>query len=500
MAKRRFAYVSWIVAGLGTAFLICAAASAGEPAAKSWEIPAATGWKAKASSDLYAYGKTFFRKDFSDAGWETVDATSGHPPFIDKYAFYRRTLDIPAEWQGRKITAVFGGVADDCTVYVNGVAVGSHKGANKAFDLDITAAVRPGEKNLLAVMCSSGEGECGIAKPVSVALADELAKDRDAQEAARQAGKLAQLDLKNVPCRIVYETYANNNWELFSVKADGSDPVNLTKTPDVNELYPRVSPDGTKVCFVCDEGGTPPKIRNAYYMNLDGTGRTKVADNAREACWNADGTVIAYLKCEFEKFTYEDYSTKGVAFYDLKTGQRTDHVNQGLEHLYNLCWSADGNWFVATVHGGMGFKHAILAFEARGSRVFNLEIPGCRPDLSADGKKIAWGASDWDICTADIDFSGEKPKTTHRRTVVKSAEPMKVYHADWSPDGKRIVFSRGPEIKNLGHAPEMIGIKAKGWDICVADAGATNVWAAITTDGNSNKEPDWAPVPKSGGQ
>ena len=308
--------------------------------------------------------------------------------------------------------------------------------------------------------------------------------------------------LKDIPYRIVYETFRDGNWELFSVKADGSDPVNLTSTPKVNELYPHVSPDGTKVCFVCDEfeeGAKVPKIRTAWYMNLDGTGRTKIGDGIREACWGPDSKVIAYLPCEFDKFTYEDYATKGVKFFDLAGSKHSEHPNKELFHLYNLCWSADGKWMVATVHGGMGYKHSILAFEVAGLQVTDLKIPGCRPDLSPDGKKIAWGASDWDIFAGDFDVSGPAPAVKNRRALVKSAEPTKIYHVDWSPDGKYITFSRGPEVKNLHGAPEMIGLQAKGWNICVADANAESVWWEITSDGNCNKEPDWAPA-KAGGK
>ena len=488
-----------LVATLGLAALASGAGAAADAPAPSWEIPAMKGWKVRAAADAYELGKTAFRPDLDDSRWESADVTEGHSTFSDPYVYYRLWIDIPAEWQGKKVTAAFGRVADTCTVYVNGKVAGEHSGRDQAFDVDITAALKPGEKNLLAVCCASGGVECGIGKAASIALTDELAKWRKSQEAEKEARKRAALDLKSIPYRIVYETFVDNNWELFSVKADGSDPVNLTRTPEVNELYPHVSPDGTKICFVVDEGSPRPKVRSVYYMNMDGTGRTKVADNAREACWNGDGTQIAYLKGEFEKFTYEDYATKGVVFYDLKAGTHTEHLNPNLHHLYSLCWSPDGQWFVATVHGGMGFKHAVLAIQAHGMGVFDLGLPGCRPDLSGDGKKIAWGASDWDLCVADIDWGGEKPVVKNRRTVVKSAEPMKVYHVDWSPDGKRLAFSRGPEIKNLGHAPEMIGIKAKGWNIAVADPSASNVWAEITTDGNCNKEPDWAPLPKTGG-
>lgn len=310
---------------------------------------------------------------------------------------------------------------------------------------------------------------------------------------AGETGDLKAI-LKGVKYKIIYETYHNDNWELYTLKADGSKPVNLTKSPNMNELYPHVSPDGTKVCFVCDEGEGESKIRNAYYMNIDGTKRTKIADNAREACWNPDGTVIAYLKGEFDKFSYLDYATKGVFFYDLKTRKHTPHPNNELYHLYNLCWSPDGNWFVATVHGGMGYDHAILAFEAKGTKVFNLEISGCRPDISPDGKKIAWGRSDWELSVGDLNLTLPEPKVTNQRDVVISAEPTKVYHIDWSPDGKFFTFSRGPNKESMGFAPEMIGIKAENWDICVADAAGTNNWIVITSDGNSNKEPDWAPV------
>ena len=324
-----------------------------------------------------------------------------------------------------------------------------------------------------------------------------------AGEAEREAAARAALKLQDVPGRIVYETFRDDNWELFSVKPDGSDPVNLTKTPRANELYPHVSPDGTKVCFVVNEmaeGASEPTVRNAYYMNLDGSGRTKVAASAREACWSPDGKRIAYLKDEFDRFVHEDFATKGIGIYDLATGWRTDHPNKDLFHLYNLCWSPDGNWFVATVHAGMGYKHAILAVEAAGTKVFDLEIPGCRPDFSPDGRKIAWGASDWDLYIGDLDLASAKPKVTHGRAVVRSAKPMKIYHVDWSPDGKYVAFSRGPERKSLGQAPEIIGIKARDWNIGVADSSGESVWLAITSDGNCNKEPDWAPVPQKGSQ
>jgi len=305
-------------------------------------------------------------------------------------------------------------------------------------------------------------------------------------------------ELKGVAFRIIYETLRDGNWELVLVNADGSNPVNLTRTPQVHELYPQASPDGTKICFSADEGEGASKVRSVYWMNLDATGRTLVAKNARQACWSPDGKAIAYLGGEFDQFTYRDFATRGIFIHDVATGKRREHPNKKLHHLYNLCWSPDGRWFLATVHAGMGFKHAILAIEADGLKVFNLKIPGCRPDVGPDGKRVGWGASDWALRAGDLDCSGPTPKVVNHRDLVTSKKPIKVYHSDWSPDGKYMTFSHGPSTKRLGFAPEMVGVPAEGWNICVADASAKDRWVAITTDGACNKEPDWVPPRKAG--
>lgn len=324
-----------------------------------------------------------------------------------------------------------------------------------------------------------------IAGSVSKADAQEFAKMK-----AAQAAKLrAELKLERIPFKIVYETYRENNWELFMINADGSSPVNLTRTPKVDEMYPRVSPDGTKISFVADEWMGTKKVRNVYYMNIDGTGRSRVAENARQQCWSPDGKAIAYLKAEFERYTTRDYATRELFIYDLETRKHKQHPNRNLHHLYAICWSPDGNWFAATVHGGMGYRHAQLVFEARGAKVFDLtrwRVTGCRPDISPDGKKITWGRSDEALSVGNINLRSSMPKVTHIRDVATCPKGFEVYHADWSPDGKYIAFSFGPA------AEEIVGGRARGWNICVGNLRGK--WAPITTDGKDNKEPDWVPL------
>src|SRR5437879_5461210 len=81
--------------------------------------------------------------------------------------------------------------------------------------------------------------------------------------------------LKSLPFKIAYECYVNDNWEIFVMNPDGSDPVNLTSTPKAQEHYPQVSPDGTKICFSVDEGEGRETIRSLWVMDIDGRNRKK---------------------------------------------------------------------------------------------------------------------------------------------------------------------------------------------------------------------------------
>lgn len=65
--------------------------------------------------------------------------------------WYRREVEIPADWKEQNVVLHFGAVDFESTVFVNGTEVGFHCGGNNPFSYDITKALKPGAKNELLV-------------------------------------------------------------------------------------------------------------------------------------------------------------------------------------------------------------------------------------------------------------------------------------------------------------------------------------------------------------
>lgn len=70
---------------------------------------------------------------------------------------YKRVLSIDAEWEGQRIFLDFEGVMSYARVFINGSAVGEHKGGYTPFSIEITDAVQCGADNNLTVAVDSSE-------------------------------------------------------------------------------------------------------------------------------------------------------------------------------------------------------------------------------------------------------------------------------------------------------------------------------------------------------
>lgn len=67
----------------------------------------------------------------------------------DQFLWYRRTVEVPKGWKGKRVLLHFDAVDWESTVFANGKEVGAHKGGSDPFTLDITDALKDGANELV---------------------------------------------------------------------------------------------------------------------------------------------------------------------------------------------------------------------------------------------------------------------------------------------------------------------------------------------------------------
>src|SRR5271157_1176247 len=101
----------------------------------------------------------------SDAGWKDIPVPANWevegfsiPTYqerdkiqSDDIGLYRRWVQVPASFAKQRVLWHFDGVYDGAEVFVNGQRAGYHESGFTAFDIDVTKALKPGQRNLMAV-------------------------------------------------------------------------------------------------------------------------------------------------------------------------------------------------------------------------------------------------------------------------------------------------------------------------------------------------------------
>ena len=97
--------------------------------------------------------------EFDDAKWQSVTLphtwNSKTQIQTHRAAWYRTHFALGSSPQNRELFVGFDGAGTVADVYVNGIYLGSHRGAYTRFVFDITRAVHPGGDNVLAVRCDT---------------------------------------------------------------------------------------------------------------------------------------------------------------------------------------------------------------------------------------------------------------------------------------------------------------------------------------------------------
>lgn len=141
---------------------------------------------------------------------------------------------------------------------------------------------------------------------------------------------------------IAFSSRRDGNWEIYSVRPDGTDLTRLTRD-DAFDSAPAWSPDGSgTIAFSSNRGGVDSHL---YLMARDGSDvrRLTFGDDEAVPDWSPDGRLIAYA----------GFSRGNADIWVIEAdGSNRRRLTRGGTFEYTPRWSPDGRWIAFEAYVG----------------------------------------------------------------------------------------------------------------------------------------------------
>lgn len=227
--------------------------------------------------------------------------------------------------------------------------------------------------------------------------------------------------------RVAFLSGSFGEGALLVINANGSSEADVT---DLEARAPDWSPDGTKLVFEAVEGGI-------YSIGVDGSGLTKLMLSGSGPTWSPDGSRITYFSNAAGNFDVYVMRSDG-ADPERLTSDPADDVSPG--------WSPDGKRiaFVSERHGNADL-YVVDPDGSHERRLTTSPAPDEAFSWAPGGERVAYvsyrhGAEPENIGIGDAEVFVVDVRTGETRNL--SRNPAWDGDPDWSPDGRRIVFTR----------------------------------------------------------
>ena len=247
---------------------------------------------------------------------------------------------------------------------------------------------------------------------------------------------------------IAFDGTRNGNTGIYTMRPDGSNVQLATGGPG-HWTFPEWSPDGSKIAFSRSDGHD----QEIFVKDLGSGTLAQITDNHNN--YDPD-------------YPEEDYEINDV----------------------DPAWSPDGSKIVFVRRyeiSGIGTCHYLYVANSDGSDQRNLMGIYCGgtmhgPAWSPDGSKIAYEYNDGDFSSIQVvDANGKNPRNlsgvpADSASIVSDGDP------DWSPDGKRLVYT----------SVEMPDFVEVGRDVWVTNADGSNK-TRLTDGPEAESSAEWSP-------
>ena len=255
--------------------------------------------------------------------------------------------------------------------------------------------------------------------------------------------------------KIAFSSYRDGNWEIYIMRPDGNQQVNLTEHPAA-DFNPAWSPSGEHILFNSNRGGE----RDLYLMDADGKNVRKVLKKSAERhhpTWAPDGKQIAYLKVD-EWAIYittidgkvikkiSDTGEGGGSPAWSPDGSEIAFTLAGAAKLFNEFWPASRQLHIINLHTGT----AQTLFPERKPIIKN-------PAWSPNGELLAfswtnralWEKHVWDkwgkhVLDVETIYVASHHGNEFRQIVPEEGPPAR--EPAWSPLGDELLYSQ--EVEN----------------------------------------------------